>query len=654
MDWYWELSNLFEKSHGTHIPLQGELEKHIISLYKAFLTYQMKSVCSYYRERFIGFLRDLIKLDDWEDTVKSIKEAEQVVQQDIDKYSSEDIKQSLRDIAKHANTQYESFESLCADLQDQITKQGAWRQDDKIAKCLSDLRLTDPRHDKERIEDTKGGLFKGASSWILGHEDFRKWIEDDNINLLWIKGDPGKGKTMLLITIVDELERKVARLGKDALSKASGITTLAYFFCQGTDEKLNNATAVVRGLVYMLAYQCPNLITHLQRDYDRAGRGLFEDSNAFYALSSILERMLGDTSLGKVLIAVDALDECIVDQDRLLKLILRTTRSRARWVVSSRNKGEIDYGLQGASGTKLSLEITGNAEQVADAVNKFIDHKISELRVLRDDEKKRNIVRDIMRRKADGTFLWVSLVAEELSKAQPWRVQHVVEGIPSGLNGLYDRMISQIEPSAGSEWDLCQPVLATVVLARRPLTLAELGILAGLPPEISDNPAYVRLVVASCGSFLTVKDQSVYVIHQSVKDYLSSKASVYPEGQEAMHHALYFRSIQALSSCPLQRNIYAIPQLGQFTDDVKIPTPDPLAALRYCFVHWINHLCEAFSKGSDSKHRHHLGDDGPVFRFLESHFLHWLEASSLIRAMPEAILSVKRFRNLLRVSQVPI
>lgn len=636
MDWYWELSNLLDKPHGTQTSLRGELEKHIISLYKAFLTYQMKSVCSYYRNRIAGFLRDVINLDDWEGTVKSIKDADQVIQQDIDNYSSEDIKQSLRDIAKHANTQCESLESLCA-------KQEAWRQDDKNVKCLSDLRLTDPRLDKERIEDTKGGLFKGASNWILGHEDFRKWIEDDNVNLLWIRGDPGKGKTMLLMTIVDELERKMSKTG-----------TLAYFFCQGTDEKLNNATAVVRGLVYMLAYKCPNLITHLQRDYDRAGRGLFEDGNAFYALSSILERMLGDASLGKVLIAVDALDECIVDQDRLLKLLLRTTRSRARWVVSSRNKDEIDYGLQGASGTKLSLEITENAEQVTDAVNKFIDHKISELPVLRDDEKKRSIVRDVMRRKADGTFLWVALVAEELSKAQPWRVQQVVEGIPSGLNGLYDRMISQIEPSAGSEWDLCQPVLATVVLARRPLTLAELGILSGLPPEISDNPAYVQLVVASCGSFLTVKGQSVYVIHQSVKDYLSSKASVFPDGKEAMHYALYFRSIQALSSRPLQRNIYAIPQLGQFTDDVKIPTPDPLAALRYCCVHWINHLCEAFSKGSGSKHRHHLGDDGPIFCFLESHFLHWLEATSLIQAMPEAILSVKSLRNLLRVSQVPI
>jgi hypothetical protein len=57
------------------------------------------------------------------------------------------------------------------------------------------LRTTDPRDDKKGIEETKGGL-------------------------LWIKGDPGKGKTMLLCGIVNELEK--SRTKKDLLS---------YFFC---------------------------------------------------------------------------------------------------------------------------------------------------------------------------------------------------------------------------------------------------------------------------------------------------------------------------------------------------------------------------------------------------------------------------------------
>jgi hypothetical protein len=55
--------------------------------------------------------------------------------------------------------------------------------------CLKDLRLTDPRDDMVRIEQTKGGLLDDAYRWILNNPDFRQWRDDDHSRLLWIKGD---------------------------------------------------------------------------------------------------------------------------------------------------------------------------------------------------------------------------------------------------------------------------------------------------------------------------------------------------------------------------------------------------------------------------------------------------------------------------------
>ena len=71
-----------------------------------------------------------------------------------------------------------------------------------------DLRATDPRDDKARIEQTKGGLLKDSYRWILRNADFQRWRhgDDQQSRLLWIKGDPGKGKTMLLCGIIDELK----------------------------------------------------------------------------------------------------------------------------------------------------------------------------------------------------------------------------------------------------------------------------------------------------------------------------------------------------------------------------------------------------------------------------------------------------------------
>ncbi|KAK2771405.1 vegetative incompatibility protein het-e-1 [Colletotrichum kahawae] len=84
---------------------------------------------------------------------------------------------------------------------------------------LADLRVTDPRYDKKRIQDTNGGLLTDSYVWVLQNPDFCRWRDDEDQRLLWVKGDPGKGKTMLLCGIVNELQ---------ATRKEK---SLSYFFC---------------------------------------------------------------------------------------------------------------------------------------------------------------------------------------------------------------------------------------------------------------------------------------------------------------------------------------------------------------------------------------------------------------------------------------
>ena len=116
-------------------------------------------------------------------------------------------------------------------------------ENEKQNQCIRDLRLSDPRHDKIRIERTKGGLLMDAYRWVLENHTFQHWQQDLDSRLLWVRGDPGKGKTMLLCGIIDELPHSMP---KGAL--------LSYFFCQATDSSINSATAVLRGLLYMLVH----------------------------------------------------------------------------------------------------------------------------------------------------------------------------------------------------------------------------------------------------------------------------------------------------------------------------------------------------------------------------------------------------------------
>jgi len=70
---------------------------------------------------------------------------------------------------------------------------------------MRDLMITDPRHDKARIKRSKDDLLENSCTWILNDQAFLSWRDRRETQLLWIKGDPGKGKTMMMIALVDEL-----------------------------------------------------------------------------------------------------------------------------------------------------------------------------------------------------------------------------------------------------------------------------------------------------------------------------------------------------------------------------------------------------------------------------------------------------------------
>jgi hypothetical protein len=510
-----------------------------------------------------------------------------------------------------------------------------WDVIDKRQKCIQDLRITDPRKDKRRIEETKGGLLEGAYNWILDYPDFQQWRNDQQRRLLWVKGNPGKGKTMLLCGIIDELKKSKAR------------TNLSYFFCQATDSRINNATAVLRGLIYLLIDQQPSLISHIREKHDHAGKTLFEDANAWVALSEIFTNILQDASLNNTFLIIDALDECVTDLPKLLDFIRENSSvsSRIKWLVSSRNEPDIEGRLKLYNEQRLSLEL--EAKQVSHAVEVFINYKVSQLTKIEDNSTLQEQVRNQIQEKADGTFLWVALVFQELEMVESWDVLRVLKEMPKDLQELYDRMMRQIQQLKWDNPKFCYLVLSTTTLTFRPLHILELGILSGLPEEISNNLDRITKIVSMCGSFLTIQDNYVNFIHQSAKDYLDSYESraILPSWRCVSQYDLFSRSLQAMSQT-LQQNIYGLRLPGISIDlaQAQAPDPDPLTPLRYSCTYWVSHFTEVYQ--GNSSYQYDLTDDGKIYRFLQNKFLFWLEALSLIGEIPISVLAIQSLRSL--------
>src|SRR5690606_34522045 len=156
MEWYLALSRtVLVKSAPSGSPkrpgdlLRDQLEKAVIRLYKKLLNYQMKSVCSYYRNRGVAFLRDMVKLDDWDSALSDIKEAERIFKSDFAEYQTVEALSRLDDLLRSATSNEEKVDKELAKSFEKLL------QEEQDKKCLADLGSTDPRHDKKRIEGVK-------------------------------------------------------------------------------------------------------------------------------------------------------------------------------------------------------------------------------------------------------------------------------------------------------------------------------------------------------------------------------------------------------------------------------------------------------------------------------------------------------------------
>jgi hypothetical protein len=236
----------------------------------------MKSVCSCYQNRVFSYFQNTLKLNDWEGGLKEIREAEQLVQHDMTQYSTQQVRLELGELATAAQNRHAELLTNIEQATLNYTAQAvATNRDESDNQLLRQLCLTDPRDDMTRIEQTKDKPLKGSCNWIFDRSDFADWLKGDSSSLYWIKGGPGKGKTMLLIGII----KKMLDTSSDRI--------LPIFFCQSADPNLNTGTAILRGLMYQLAVQAKSVRSYIREAYDTRGQSLFDDPNAFYALSKI-------------------------------------------------------------------------------------------------------------------------------------------------------------------------------------------------------------------------------------------------------------------------------------------------------------------------------------------------------------------------------
>ncbi|KAK6341310.1 hypothetical protein TWF696_008389 [Orbilia brochopaga] len=508
--------------------------------------------------------------------------------------------------------------------------------------CIRDLGGSNPEDDKNRIENSKDQLIEQSCSWILSNPYFRMWLplreSDASMPVLWIEGGPGKGKTMIMMSIVNRLEETFAR---------SNTTAISYFFCQATDGRLNNTTAILKGLIHQLLAHNKHrmLIKHLKKEFDTSGPDAFTGANAHYALRRVFLNMIADEAISRFYFLVDALDECTKDLGYLLQFInLTVSKSdKTRWFVTSRPNIDIRAEL-GDQYYLRRISLEDHPEYTTGAINIYIKHKVNELsRKKHYNPGLRAEITSTLQERAQNTFLWVHLVCKELSKARASNALRILAKVPNGLDALYKQTFRRLlKPGDDDDDDdalLYSRVLAASLVAVRPLRLYELILFAEISDDMNEEQLE-DLIVERCELFLLVQNGTVAFVHQSAKDFLDNQVGresfmLWGKGVE---HRNMTRICFELLSRELKMDICGLKSPGLDVAGLDPEFQRPLRLLEYACFYWIHHSTSAMAQsGNDQFDDNGIRDEDRVLNFLRKHFLHWVEAVAIMGVFPQLI-----------------
>ena len=378
----------------------------------------------------------------------------------------------------------------------------------------------------------------------------------------------------------------------------------AYIFCDNAIDKRNTTPAVMKSLLYQILSQQPGLLKLLLRDFEIQKAGLFSSLEAVWR---ILQNVLNNSSFREVYFVVDGLDECKVDSLEPFLLLIesyqhqkpsdaRTNQSCiVKWLLTSRPKVRIQENLSKYS----DIDLGGNSDYVAEAVNGFIDVKVEELARRKNYEEHdctlKSFVEEALRQRSEGTFLWVALAYRALRKptVQAFNTRSIVMKLPSGLTKLYGRIMEQVMNNEDKELAVhIKEILRSVTVAFRPLTLEELAVAAELPMEHRYNRMALIQYVNQCGSILTIRQDTVHFVHQSAKDYLLSPGStvIFSPGLGEENKMIAYRCFQYICTDAFAEHVDDRTLSAEELEIVTRNTP----YLEYPVLHWMDHGRAAF------------------------------------------------------------
>ncbi|KAH7411469.1 hypothetical protein BKA64DRAFT_704576 [Cadophora sp. MPI-SDFR-AT-0126] len=355
----------------------------------------------------------------------------------------------------------------------------------------------------------------GTNDWFLSCKEFANWRESKS-SLLWLSGFPGSGKTILMSTLIDFIQ-------KDHDTKHQAL--LAYFYCDFRNPETRDPLNLAGSLLAQICFKIGSYPASLDSAFDRCKlSGSPYDKRI--SLGIITEIFLEITSERCVTVLVDGLDECEKRQDILdFFQKLGTKRSYLNVLISSRDETDIREALSDFQ--RIRLEAVSAC--LNDDIDLYINHRLSHDRKFKWlKESFQQIIRHCLSTKAKGMFRWVQCQLDQIAKLKTMKdIRRSLDNLPEGLQETYENILEKVDPVCA---DIVRQTLRWLVCDVPTMTLAQLYECLAIEGGIDHIDEEVQLsspmdIYDLCGSLITATAEGeVILAHLSLKDYLFSDA----------------------------------------------------------------------------------------------------------------------------------
>lgn len=288
---------------------------------------------------------------------------------------------------------------------------------------------------------------ENTCGWLFELPTYTQWLDGSSGHrtggLLWLKGSPGAGKSVLM---------KEAFLRASSRPADPSYLFAAFFFSNEGDKLQSSPTGMLRSLLYQLLPQYPNYLQdfinnhwkHIHDDNEIGNHHWQEEE-----LRSMLRTLLTKKGTRKTFLFIDALDEC----DDCSPLGPRKEAYFWRTItISARDLGlDLNVCLSSRHFPNITLlnfdEVTLGAHNLTD-ISSYVEGRFR-LCILPGAEGGLQKIQERIISRSEGVFLWVVLVVDEVLRKWDEGVDvdslsQILDVLPTGLSSLFQRLFANI------------------------------------------------------------------------------------------------------------------------------------------------------------------------------------------------------------------